>query len=74
MTSIEYKSGMVKALKDLSGELGNDFWSNESYCKDGIPTRDARLLYISTCEMIIKRILAIEAEINQELDDMSKQA
>ena len=74
MTSIEYKSGMVKALKDLSYELRNDFWSNESYFKDGIPTREAKLLYVRTCKMIIKRIIAIEAEIKQELDDMLKQA
>lgn len=74
MKSIEYKNGMIQALKDLSGEFGNDFWGNESYCKDGIPTREVKLLYVRTCEMIIKRILAIESEINQEFDELSKQA
>ena len=77
MTSIEYKNGMVQALKDLKDEIGEEFWSNESYwsyLKDGIPKRESKLLYVRICKMIIKRILAIEAEINQELDEMSKQA
>lgn len=74
MTSIEYKNGMIQALDDLADELENDFWDNERYCKDGHPTREAMRIYVSTRKMITNRILAIQAEINEELDEMSKQA
>lgn len=74
MTSIEYKSGMINALYELAWELEDDFWSNESYCKDGTPTREAMLIYVRTHKMINKRIVALQREVNQELDELSKQA
>lgn len=74
MTSIEYKNGMIQALDDLACELVNDFWVNEEYRIDGVPTEETVRLYIRTRKLITKRILALQTEINEELDELSKQA
>lgn len=75
MTSIEYKSGMIHALDDLAGDLEEEFWLNDAYHGiDGIPRREAMLLYIKTSNAITNRILALQKEVDQELDEMSKQA